>query len=169
MTIVCAFCGHTSEAHRSDKKYCSQTCGILAFRKRHLLKTGKPYDPKLQPSYIKARGRRKRERELAWRKRANSLTKGIHKRAGCWYATFNQSGIQTSRGFSIKRLGNQAAKLAATFQRMVWLLDHQVWRPEEGDPLKHMSYADLLRGNGDYTDAAVDDVSSPWLPETEEI
>ena len=37
--------------------------------------------------------------------------------------------------FSVDRLGENGAKLAATLIRMAWLIDLEMWRPDDGDPL----------------------------------
>jgi len=128
------------------------------FKLRYLQKHGVPYDPKRQPSYRKARGKKPIKKN--YRLPRIKITKGVHKKCGCWYATITVDTIKTSKGFSISKLGDKGAKLAATLQRMVWLIDKKVWNPEEGDPLKIISYLELTQHSSPTED--------PWSAPEEE-
>jgi hypothetical protein len=83
-----------------------------------------------------------------------------------WKAHLNIPGSrQRQKNFSIDKLGETGARLAAALQRMCWLIEYGAWRPADGDPFAILGYTQLLRGNGDYEHAQIDDAHSTWMPE----
>lgn len=62
-------------------------------------------------------------------------------------------------------VAEDGAKLCASLQRLLWIIENGRWNPSDGDPLAIMSYADSFSGNAEYDDCVIDDVSSPYLRE----
>lgn len=87
---------------------------------------------------------------------------GVFFLAGC-----SIKGKIYSRKFSVDKYGYDAAKLLASMQRLMWLVEGGVWRPQDGDPLALLSYTDVFAGNRDYQDCEVANISSPWIQEYE--
>ena len=141
---------------------------MAAFKANFHRTHGRAYDVKLQPYYRTARGKQPVKSRHYPSPRVK-LTAGVHRRSGCWYATITMDTIKTEKGFSINRLGEKGARLAATLQRMVWLIDHKIWKPDEGDPLKLIRYLDAFQGNAEYVNSVIDDVANPWAAPTEEF
>lgn len=62
--------------------------------------------------------------------------------------------IRTKR-YSIAKLGELGAKLAATFQRAAWVVELGLWNPKDGDPFSILTLPQ----------PAPDEISSPWIHE----
>lgn len=69
--------------------------------------------------------------------------------------------------FSVSKYGERAAILMASLLRLSWIIETGRWKPEDGDALGILKYADSFNGNNEYENSVVDDVSSPWIPEIE--
>jgi hypothetical protein len=78
-------------------------------------------------------------------------------------------GKYKGRRWSVTKHGEAGAKLAASLQKLLWIVECGLWNPTDGDPLAIMSYADSFNGNRDYDDCEIADVSSPWIQEYEDI
>jgi hypothetical protein len=74
-------------------------------------------------------------------------------------------GKPMARRWSIGKHGEAGAKLAASLQKLLWVVENGLWNPADGDPLAIMSYAESFNGNRDYDDCEISDVSSPWIQE----
>ena len=86
-----------------------------------------------------------------------------HGRNWYWIAHIKVNGLKQSKAFSISRLGETGARLAAALQRMCWLIDTGAWRPDGDNPLAILSYTDMLRGNRDYAESEVVGERSPHV------
>lgn len=85
-------------------------------------------------------------------------------RVGVYYmAAAMIKGVQMRRKFSVDKYGAAAAQLLAAMTKMMWLVEHGVWSPTDGDPLALLSYTDSFAGNREYADCEVSDVTSPWI------
>jgi hypothetical protein len=78
-------------------------------------------------------------------------------------------GKAMARRWSIQKHGEAGAKLAASLQKLLWVVENGLWNPADGDPLAIMSYAESFNGNRDYDDCEISDVSSPWIQEYEDV
>lgn len=125
--------------------------------------TGKPPLPKKKKEYKKAR---------------TKLTCGVTRyeakdgygRVGVYYmAGAMIKGKPLRRKFSVDKYGVAAAQLLAAMQKMMWLVEHGVWNPTDGDPLVLLSYTDSFAGNRDYQDSEISDVNSPWIQSYENV
>lgn len=80
-----------------------------------------------------------------------------------WVAHLKVGADKRQRAFPIAKLGEARARLMATLQRMMWLLETGAWKPDDGDPLALLRYTDTFKGNRDYADSEVVDVESPYV------
>lgn len=128
---------------------------------------------------LSRRGRKAKVKEPSrkCRKPQTSLAKGVTRQVNvdgygredaCYVAAIMVKGKQKARRWSINKHGEAGAKLAASLQKLLWVVEHGIWNPEDGDPLAILGYADSFSGNRDYDDCEIDDVSSPWIQEYED-
>jgi hypothetical protein len=77
--------------------------------------------------------------------------------------------VHKRKTYSIEKLGEKGARIAAALQRMAWVIELGVWNPIDGDPFQILSYTDMFNGNEEYSDAVLDrrELSSPHLYERE--
>jgi len=93
------------------------------------------------------------------------MTAGVYRTRNRFAAKLKFGPQLKLRIFNIDRLGESGARLAASLQRMVWLIECGAWRIEDGDPLMFSTFREMLRGNQDYADSHVTEFHSPHLPE----
>lgn len=144
--------------------------------KKLLNSRGKPYQT---PNEVYARRIRQLTTHTASRKYVGrfkfgsrvKLTGGIYraiftdsgKKRAVWIATLYVMGRRQRRVFSVNRCGEYGAKLAASLQRLVWLIDFGLWKPRDGDPLEILSYSEAHKGNRDYENSVNEERSSPFI------
>jgi hypothetical protein len=91
-------------------------------------------------------------------------------RMDSWYvATITIKRKTQARRWSINKHGEDGARLAASLQRLLWLVENGAWNPADGDPLAIMSYSDSFSGNRDYDDCEISEVNSPWIQTYEDV
>ena len=83
----------------------------------------------------------------------------------CYVASIMIRGKAMARRWSINKHGEGGARLAASLQKLLWVVENGLWNPADGDPLAIMSYAESFNGNRDYDDCEISHVSSPWIQE----
>lgn len=71
------------------------------------------------------------------------------------------NGEQLKRRWSVAKHGKAGAKMLASLQRMMWMIENGVWKPEDGDPFAAMTYEETF-GNRDYSDSVLEHQHSPW-------
>lgn len=134
-------------------KVCTARTGMHAARRSrsestaHLL----PYIKKMtrRPSLVKGLRRMKDSRGRDyWVARIDIGSRG--------------SGLYRRKTFSVTRLGESGAKLAAALQRLSWLIDLEVWRPDDGDPLAILGYTKIFDGNEEYENCKITGRDSPY-------
>lgn len=78
--------------------------------------------------------------------------------------------VHKRKYYSIKKLGEKGARLAAALQRTAWLIELRVWNPKDGDPFAILTYTDMFKGNDEYSDAVLDrhEISSPYISERDD-
>jgi len=142
---------------------CSAACRRVSFERNYAARVGVSYQQKHQDWY-----RRRYNKPLITNKakpldpkRRVSLHKGVHrnKHDNVWVALLTLDGKCYQKTFSIKKLGDRSAKLCASMQRLIWLIDLGIWSPDKGDPFKLLSFMDTFEGN---EDIRIQDVESPW-------
>lgn len=118
----------------------------------------------------------KKEQERAKTKFTGGVYRHVNKdgygREGVWFLAMCQvNGKKHARRWSVDKYGHDSAKLLATLQKMMWMIEGGAWRVEDGDPLAILNYAESFSGNKDYEDCVIDhrDVSSPWIRQYEDI
>jgi hypothetical protein len=153
MKTLCPVCNAEFEvvARLRDKaahKFCSNKCRQKNFYYK----------------FKSEKGIRYKNREKPIKRRASSLTrKGISKSKNKYIATIFNNGKIYQKAYSIKRLGEKGARLAASLQRMAWVVDFGVWNPNDGDPFAILSYSDAFKGNAEYENCVVDGENSPFI------
>jgi len=154
---LCVTCAAPSRPGKCQCKECSD-----AGKARYREATGKP------PLAAKK----------ACKKAKTRLTGGVTRheakdgygRVGVYYmADAMIRGKPLRRKFSVDKYGAAAAQLLAAMQKMMWLVEHGVWNPADGDPLALLSYTDSFAGNRDYQDSEISDVNSPWIQSYEDV
>ena len=96
------------------------------------------------------------------------VNKDGYGRESSWYvAAMGVKGRVLCRKWSISKYGEDGAKLAASLQKLLWVVESGLWKPEHGDPLAIIGYSESFGGNRDYDDCVIDNVSSPWIHEYE--
>lgn len=80
-----------------------------------------------------------------------------------YHAHIKYQGEKRAKTFSVSKLSETGARLAASLQRLCWLIELGAWHPDSGDPLALLSYTDVFSGNQDYANAKVDHEESPYL------
>ena len=127
--------------------------------------------------YREATGRPPLPKKIT-RKSGAKLIKGVvrseqpdgYGRMSAWYvASLTIKRKTQQRKWSVDKHGEDGARLAASLQRMLWLIEAGQWNPAAGDPLAIASYAESFAGNRDYDDCEISDVSSPWTHEYEDV
>jgi hypothetical protein len=159
--MKCIVCEASFEGHKS-RKFCSNKC-----RQRHFYKAfkkangGKTY--KSVPRIVYSTRARLASKP---RYKPGSRTKmlgGVYERESSFQVRLSVNSLALQKDYSIARLGRTAAKLAASLQRMAWIIEHGIWKPEDGDPFEFLSFTDTFKGNQEYDDAVIDDEDSPHL------
>ena len=91
--------------------------------------------------------------------RGVKITGGVSRNRmnGWWYyiAHIKIGKDKRRKTFSIHKLGEKGAKLAASFQRLAWLIELGAWNPNDGDPLAVIDYSDFFKGNDEYEHSKV--------------
>lgn len=114
--------------------------------------------------------------KLSKRKCGVRITKGVnrlenrdgHGRLETWYvASITVNGKTQCRKWSVGKHGEDGARIAASLQRLLWVIENGQWNPDNGDPLAIAGYAESFNGNRDYDDCVISDISSPWIHRTE--
>ena len=97
------------------------------------------------------------------------LTGGVSSNGKQYVATICVNGVCKTKRYSIKKLGEKGARLAAALQRLAWVIELGVWNPKDGDPFQILSYSEMFKGNNEYDDAVLDrkEMSSPHFFEYE--
>lgn len=152
-----------------------------AHRDEILAKRRARYHANPMPTILKVRQyraaqREKREASLRQSLAQVSLTKGVqfrtwgrtskgrHRTVPMWVADLTFTNKRFQRAFSIHRYGNDGAKLLATLQRMMWLIEHKIWTPADGDPFAVLSATEFY--NRDETESGgysiVDKTQGNW-------
>jgi len=163
-------CGRKAE---KGVKMCARCLLAARVRSRqaYRIKAGIPLDAPL------AKGGRRPARLPVLRGGSPHLTKGVTRQTCCdgygressWYvAAMVFNGKPHARRWSVSKYGEDGARLAASLQKLLWLVESGTWNPADGDVLSILSYAQTFEGNRDYQDCEVVDVSSPWIQEYEE-
>lgn len=91
----------------------------------------------------------------------NKISAGVYKSDRSYTAHISIANRIHRKSYSISRLGEKGARLAATFQRMAWMLEFGVWNPKDGDPFELLSYSESFSKNQDYENSVVKDMDSP--------
>jgi hypothetical protein len=159
-------------------KMCPKCLGDAreASRNTYRLRVGIPLDdPKAKRGRKSAISVPKKRSE---RKSATSLVKGVTRQTSrdgygreddYYVASVMIKGKAKARRWSITKYGESGAKLAASLQKLLWVVENGLWNPADGDPLAIMSYSESFNGNRDYDDCEISDVSSPWIQECEDF
>lgn len=120
---------------------------------------------------IKRRGRKTTVKEKIVRKRSVQMVKGVTRqtnkdgygRSDDWYvAAIQVKNKVRARRWSVAKYGEDGARLAASLQRMLWILEEKCWKPADGDPLALLSYTQSFEGNRDYEDCVLDYQPTAW-------
>ena len=153
---LCVTCADKSRPGKCQCQRCSDDG-----KNRYRVSTGKPLLPK-----------------KTTRKSGVKLIKGVvrnenldgYGRMSVWYvASFTIKRKTKQRKWSVDKHGEDGARLAASLQRLLWIIEAGQWNPSAGDPLAIASYAESFNGNRDYADSEISDVSSPWIHEYEDV
>jgi hypothetical protein len=67
----------------------------------------------------------------------------------------------------VNKYGEGGARMLASLQKMMLLIEGGVWNPEDGDPLELISLSQSFEGNRDYQNCVLEKGSSPWIFEYE--
>ena len=137
------------------RKYCSDKC-----RQKHFYHDFKKTNGVVYKKFMALQPKA--------RYKAGSRTKlaGGVSSDGVRYLTHITVGaVHKRKTYSIEKLGEKGARMAAALQRMAWVIEMGVWNPKDGDPFQILSYTDMFKGNAEYDDAVIDrrDVQSPHL------
>ena len=156
---LCLSCKKTI-AKSSCRKFCSNKCRQKHFYHNFKAANGMAYKTfkTLQPKPRYKIGSRTR------------LAGGVSS-DGVRYLTHITVGtVHKRKTYSIEKLGEKGARMAAALQRMAWVIELGVWNPKDGDPFQILSYTDMFKGNEEYKDAVLDrsELSSPHLYERED-
>lgn len=81
-----------------------------------------------------------------------------------YIARINVCGRRLRRTFSADRLGHDGARMAASLQRLVWLIDFEIWNPRDGDPFEILNFRDTISRNGDYENSVNVEKDARWVP-----
>ena len=151
-----------------DLKMCP-TCLLKArkfSRDLYRLKHGIP-----QGAPLKRQGRKTTVKERISRDCGVKMVKGVTRqtnkdgygRESDWYvASIQVQGKPRSRRWSVDKYGEDGARLAASLQRMLWIIEEGCWKPEDGDPLALLSDTQSFEGNRDYQDCVIDHQPTLW-------
>ncbi len=97
--------------------------------------------------------------------RRNKLAAGISVNSLFCQACISIGNRKYNKKYSVAKLGAKAARLAASLQRMAWVIEFGVWNPDDGDPFEFMKYSDVFSKNQDYQDAELDKEFNPFRRE----
>lgn len=158
-------CGAAFEPRAAHQKHCpSALCQARRFRKRYEAKHGRTYSA--------SRWHRNRPPEM--KRAANGLAPYVDIKAGVtrwtsasgleyWAANIKVGRHKRARYFPIRKYGDSGARLLAALQRMMWLIELEVWRPEAGDPMAILSFTDLFRQVGSDEEILVEERDGPHI------
>ena len=156
---LCLSC-NKSLAKSPRRKYCSDKC-----RQKHFYHDFKKTNGVVYKKFMALKPNA--------RYKVGSRTKlaGGVSSDGVRYLTHITVGaVHKRKTYSIEKLGEKGARMAAALQRMAWVIELGVWNPKDGDPFQILSYTDMFKGNEEYKDAVLDrsELSSPHLYERED-
>lgn len=112
------------------------------------------------------------------KKPRTQITKGVRRKRNCdgygrvdyyYVAAIMVGGKTLSRRWSVTKHGEAGAKLAASLQKLLWVVENGLWNPDDGDPLAIMNYAASFEGNDDYENSVVFNVASSWINVYEDL
>lgn len=157
---LCPSCNQSFEKKSVVQKFCSNKCRQKGFYHDFKSKNGIRYRKfkALQPKPRYKVGTR------------TKLAGGVSS-DGVQYLTHITVGkVHKRKTYSIAKLGEKGARMAAALQRMAWVIELGVWNPRDGDPFQILSYSEMFKGNEEYDDAVLDrrELSSPHLYERDE-
>jgi hypothetical protein len=151
---LCVTCAKPSRPGKCQCQKCSD-----AGKARYRVTTGKAPLPPKKKSMSRLTG--------GVRRQANR--DGYGRTDDCYVASIMIKGKPIARRWSINKHGEAGAKLAASLQKLLWVVENGLWTPADGDPLAIMSYAESFNGNRDYDDCEISDVNSSWIQEYEDV
>lgn len=134
-------------AKTTRQKFCSNRCRQKAFYLRYKSIVGIRYAQRIRKVKLKPRYK------IGSR---TKLVGGILKYKTKYVACICVGNDVRQKNFSIKKLGDTGSRLAASLQRMSWLIELGVWKPEDGDPFAILH---LHEGNRDYENCKVEMVN----------
>ena len=141
------------------RKYCSDKCRQKHFYHDFKKTNGVVYKKfmALQPKARYKAGSR------------TNLAGGVSSDGVRYLTHITVGAVHKRKTYSIEKLGEKGARMAAALQRMAWVIELGVWNPKDGDPFQILSYTDMFKGNEEYSDAVLDrrELSSPHLYERE--
>jgi len=155
---LCVTCASESRPGKCQCQECSEKG-----KQRYREQTGKP-----------PLATDKKKQKRAKTKFTGGVCRHVNKdgygRESVWFVAQCQTkGKKHARRWSVDKYGHDTAKLLASLQKMMWLIEGGAWKPEDGDPMALLAYTDTFDGNRDYDDCEVADVSSPWIQEYEDV
>jgi hypothetical protein len=156
---LCPSCNHDFAKTTARQKYCSDKCRQKNFYHGFKATNGVRYKKfkALQPKPRYKIGSRTR------------LAAGVSSDGHTYLTNITVGTVHKRKTYSIEKLGEKGARMAAALQRMAWVIELGVWNPKDGDPFQILSYTDMFKGNEEYEDAVLDrrELSSPHLYERE--
>ena len=170
LLAICPVCQHSFDPLRGQK-FCSDKCRqknfASQFKARHGLTYRRAPRALRKPKMV---GVQTLTEKVTSRTRLTTpplrvMSKGKPYIRVCIYS--NGRRIRQKQ-FSIGKYGEPAARLMASLLRLSWIIETGRWRPGDGDALEILRYADSFKGNHEYENSVVDDVSSPWMHERED-
>lgn len=170
LLAVCPTCQHSFEPLRAQK-FCSGKCRQKNFAGRFKEKHGLGY--RRAPRALRAPKRRgvpKLNKKVTNRTNLTTSPLRVTSKGKPYIRVCIYAGGRRIRQkqFSIGKYGEPAARLMASLLRLSWIIETGRWRPEDGDALGILKYADSFKGSYAYEKSVVDDVSSPWMHERED-
>ena len=151
---LCVTCAEPSRPGKCQCQECSD-----AGKNRYRVATGKAPLPAKKKAHTRLTGGVTRQ----------TNRDGYGRPDDCYVASIMIRGKAMARRWSIKKHGEAGAKLAASLQKLLWVVENGLWNPADGDPLAIMSYAESFNGNRDYDDCEISDVNSPWIQSYEDV
>jgi hypothetical protein len=156
---LCPSCNHDFAKTTARQKYCSDKCRQKNFYHGFKAANGVRYKKfkALQPDPRYKIGSR------------TKLAGGVSSDGDTYLTHITVGKVHKRKTYSIEKLGEKGARMAAALQRMAWVIELGVWNPKDGDPFQILSYTDMFKGNEEYDDAVLDrrELSSPHLYERE--
>ena len=156
---LCPSCNQTFAKNTARQKFCSDKCRQKGFYHDFKKTNGVVYKKfkALQPKARYKVGSR------------TKLAGGVSSDGDTYLTHITVGKVHKRKTYSIEKLGEKGARMAAALQRMAWVIELGVWNPKDGDPFQILSYTDMFKGNEEYEDAVLDrrELSSPHLYERE--